>query len=209
MLILVFYETNIPRLSDNLHTLIMCNINYLKFPPKWPSNLKSLDISGSELENLENIMELPEKLEELILQRTSITSFTSNQLYRFKNLKKLDISGNEFEELPEFLPETLEDLDISRNNIKFIGKLSKSLKKLNISDNQMLNEITQWPSNLTTLNILNIPNIEFPKLPSTLKELRTSYMYTLSENIINLSNLYTLYLIEVKLNGLLNRLYII
>lgn len=166
------------RLPFNLEKLIINYTyisNYIDLP-ELNNNLKSLECSGFTLPN-----ELPEKLEELVLNKSVLINRSKSDI--FKNIKKLKID-NIFDynfiisfEIKFSYLKKLEELDIGYNFIKNL-KLPKSLRKLRIIINQ--NQVQLNFPNITSLILISQEKETYRDIKKYLEGSLTC------ENLINL-----------------------
>ena len=140
--ILYCYNDNLKWLPKNLTSLkvfgttvqLLSEINFSK------SKLITLDLDGNAINRLDNLLELPSGLEDLILGKNLIKSFNIAELP--ENLEYLDLSNN------------LIDNDLFNQNV-----VHKNLKFLILKENKLL--IT---SSILHLILETFPNLEHLEL---------------------------------------------
>ena len=154
---------------DALKKLLLssCGLNgSLRLPPL--PNLKELNMAGNHLTGIETG-------DLLKFTKLHILNLGSNDLKIFDvptgfpvSLRKLVLGGNEFENIPADAfgsltsPSQLSDLDLNRNNIRYIDEGAfngLSLSKLNIYGNRLTTvpNLTSSSNSLTELNIGSNP----------------------------------------------------
>ena len=168
-------------------------------------NLKSLLLYGNKLESTQLLSFLPSHLVQLSLAKTNLdleVDFNFGQ--KFPKLLVLDLSANK---IPlcgslSLLPETLEELDLQRNDLAVASSEQSlkfnylvNLKTLDLSSNRFGNELFQtpesiFPDSLMELDLTDIglsingqnPLDIFSKLPLSLNHL------SLAANFIKFKN---------------------
>jgi hypothetical protein len=137
-------------------SVIKLNLSSNKFLMKLPifgssDNIKELDISDTNIRNIDN---LPESVEVLIAYKCNILNisrFPKNliKLVAYRSgirtietqfpqcIKEIDLYDNLLIELPEF-PDGVETIDLNNNNLEKIPKFNKTTKFINLKDNVKL-----------------------------------------------------------------------
>ncbi|KAI9140112.1 hypothetical protein BKA69DRAFT_1081939 [Paraphysoderma sedebokerense] len=140
------FKTKLPKLPQNLHTFSLAYYSNMEFFPQYflPHSLRILKLSHTEITRLP---ELPPALEVL-------------------DCKRIPIS-----ELPK-LPTSLRSLCFYECNINYIppNYFPNGLRHLDLSRNQITN-LPDLPPKLEVLDCKLNPITEFPKLPNTLQSL--------------------------------------
>lgn len=125
------------------------------------TSLKYLDLSFNHLErSISNGFENLTKLQELYLSDVGKNVLNDVQFITQKSMKRLVISGNEIDDLEiDSLPPSIEELDLSYNNLSFINtdktfsKAMPNLTKLDLSNNpldiQKINELAIGNTDVT------------------------------------------------------------
>lgn len=90
-------------------------------------------------------------------------------IYPLKGITAINFSGNKFRTLPP-LPETLEELLCTFNELEVLPELPKSLKSLDCRSNR-LTTLPQLPESLTILYCYRNHLSRLPTLPKALQEL--------------------------------------
>jgi len=140
------------------------------------------------------IASLHEKVEKLYLRYIAYANILLNKHFkeeRFRNviIRDIEVDTNNCEELEntdiiklelinckieelEYLPNSLEYLDLSDNNLKKLGTLPKELSYLNISDNRNFEDVPYLPENLIyfIFNGTKIDNLQ--NIPRKLKQVQ-------------------------------------
>jgi hypothetical protein len=187
------------------------------------SNLTNIDLSC--MSNLQNIVltnndlveinELPRMLKSLMLQENR--NLNVNNIPNFsnlENLKDLSLKKTCLNDL-ENIPNSVEKLEISYNNLKKINNLPKNLKMLDASNCQLksIDEISLVATNLKYLNLSNNMIEILPTLPDTIEEVNISdnLLVKIENNIMpgqlkvfNIDNNKNLQLSEIQMNNLRN-----
>lgn len=179
--------------------------------------IRKLDLSNNNLSSLDGIpISLHDILEELYLNGNvnnliNYQGFMLNNIDKFTKLKILNLSNNKIEFLPDNLPNSLEKLQLSNNNIKSIINIQKltNLKELLLNNNNItLNENFRFHSGLRMLNLSknNITSMEnyFDNLKESLEELILSdnKIRELNSNLKDFHNLQVLILTNNKIENL-------
>lgn len=159
------------------------------------TNLITLDLSNNELTTIQN---LPESLEELILNNNKLTSFVHNNL---PNLKRLKITNNNIVEIK--LSNSIESAYLDNNPITNITCIN-NIKYLNIS-NTNITHIYSYPK----LEIIECQYTKIKCIPkmNTLKELICNYSQV--SDISELKYLETIEMINTQITKIhyMNSLY--
>jgi hypothetical protein len=95
------------------------------------------------------------------------------------NLKTLKLNFNSLKSFKEStLPNTLEHLEVTNNNLTDVKNLPDSVKLLNLSNNS-ISKTTQMPSNLEKLVLINnkILSLDGVKYSEKLSEIEIEYNY--------------------------------
>ena len=136
------------------------------FPTNLPSSLRQIDLSNNRLLQVgQNSLQHLVLLEELNLEKNQLADGSFNQnhsngnhhlLSRLKRLKELNLSFNQLRSIPMNLSDTLVDLRISHNNLKFIFKNQllqlKNLRSLDLGYNRLTSVEKDAFESLTSLN---------------------------------------------------------
>lgn len=124
-----------------------------EFAYKLPESLKSLEITDHKIKKF-NI--IAPNLENLTLRGNLSGVVDESRLILPLNLKKLSLQGCRIDEIIINFPQSLQWLDISMNNLKFVNNLPSGLKYLDLSMNRLgtTDDKTLFPKkNLETLNL--------------------------------------------------------
>jgi Leucine-rich repeat (LRR) protein len=176
------------------------------------SNLQNIVLTNNDLVE---INELPRMLKSLMLQENR--NLNVNNIPNFsnlENLKDLSLKKTCLNDL-ENIPNSVEKLEISYNNLKKINNLPKNLKMLDASNCQLksIDEISLVATNLKYLNLSNNMIEILPTLPDTIEEVNISdnLLVKIENNIMpgqlkvfNIDNNKNLQLSEIQMNNLRN-----
>jgi outer membrane protein YopM len=183
------FKLSIPTDCECLH---LDNNGLKQLSSNLPEGLKVLSASGN---HITSIPELPEGLTHLVLSNNKITkveNIPKSCVYldmRYNKVSSLDTAENNlktlklnFNSLITFkensLPNSLEHLEVTNNNLTDVKNLPDSIKLLNLSNNS-ISKITQMPSNLEKLVLINnkILSLENVKYSEKLSEIEIEYNY--------------------------------
>ncbi len=146
-----------PEFPESLEKIDIRFSNTITKLPKLPNNLKELNITGDNIENIQEI--LNDSLETLVLYGKIVSK-----------IKRL--------------PPRLDGLCFEGSDIIKLPELPKTLKTLNISYTEINELPEELPPELETLNIIDTKIKELPILPETLTEffmygleLESAYIY--------------------------------
>ncbi|TXG47005.1 hypothetical protein EZV62_026299 [Acer yangbiense] len=166
-------------------------LSLTKFP-HISGNIKSLDLSGSGVEEVPSTIESLSKLEHLNMKECGSLKRISESICKLKSLDRLDLSGClELESFPDILEGMeLKYLDLSGTEIKelppSIGNLNR-LEQLVLSkyygnlNKCNLTEISEDIGCLSSLEMLDLDdNFFLGKLPKSIKKLSKLYHLSIS-----------------------------
>lgn len=153
------------KLPDNLIDL-ECDNNNLTVLPELPDNLEWLSCNNNKLDSLPY---LPDSLQYLYCDDNNLTLFPN--LNDNDILKDLHCTDNKMQGEIEFLPENLEILSFSNNQITGLPELPESLIELECSNNNLTTLPELHNTELIKLNFDNNSIVDLPDLPESLREL--------------------------------------
>lgn len=145
---------------SSLKTINLHHTTNADLPPEIGNlhNLKVLDIEKADVQSLPGEIGKLVNLSQLIIVYNTKTVTIPPEIGRLSNLKVLTIRRNTGTNLPDSLPDGIEYLDLSDNNITRLqfpfSKLAR-LKSLNLANNN-LTELPQGIDSLSELEYLNI-----------------------------------------------------
>jgi hypothetical protein len=131
-------------------------------------DLKRISITRTNLENLDNLYNLPQTVESINLCNCGIKYIDGSKLPQ--NLKYLYICDNEIECLDN-LPQNLKILHCNRNKIKSLDNLPFGLIELECRNN-LITQLDYLPMELLELDCSNNPIESLYNLPYNLQKLK-------------------------------------
>ena len=182
--------------GDNLNTLMLTYNSLTLISLKdLPRGLKTLDLSCNLISEIHDIDYGWPDLDNLLLRDNRLVDYSISQVTKWpQNLKMLALTANELESITylENLPDTIEVLDLSNNEFKYLVVSStgqwftfpKNLKNLQLSgckllvpeDDSDMTSYLEFPHQLEELNLseCNITSLNSFKFPLSLIKLALS-----------------------------------
>ncbi|APG64830.1 hypothetical protein LPB136_05410 [Tenacibaculum todarodis] len=184
--------TILPKEIGNLKNLQSFYSSNNKFSKKLPdafyklTNLKNIEIQGSNIEEVSNNINNLKKLETLKIYHNKIKKLPK-KMGNLNNLKDFYLNHNQITELPEDIGKLkLTYLSLNNNKLKqlpnSIVKLNK-LETLNLKENYIL-ELPKKIGNLTNLKYLNLDLNNLDELPKSISKLKALETLNISRNKI-------------------------
>jgi hypothetical protein len=186
----------IKNLPKNIKKLSLFN-NLIEDIPinELPDKLEEINISRNKIETLQNI---PMSIKEIdashnkiqncyLLTNTNLENLSieynliENMPLFFSGLKKLDISQNKLKNIHNII-NTIEDLDISFNEITSISKFPENAKSINAESNKISCIFNNLPNNLEYGDFSDNNIILLPQIPTNIHKI------DFANNKINLVN---------------------
>jgi hypothetical protein len=198
----------IPADCEHLH-IFEHNRESITPPTEYPYGIKVITMRGRAKKAFTFSSILPDSIEVLYCDSAAIKSFVnfpsnlkilSVAHNRLKSLPKLpdgliylNISTNKFNKMPEYLPESLEKLYSTGNNIiELPEKFHNNIKEINLGYCGTFPTFPNFPDNITIVNLERCYLKELPEFGQKLTFIEVSFnnLTTLGELPPNLEELY-------------------
>jgi internalin A len=183
-------------IAERSSHLDLSNLGLIELPERLReirASLRSLDLSGNELQVSENFPELLvslEHLERLNLSNNRIEEL-SEDIRHLKKLKYLSLQNNYLTSLPDQIRslESLTSLNISHNKFTVFPTAIKDLEYLEqlFFGKNFLEDIPEFIGQLSRLGVLDVSGNQITRLPKAIDALSELEKLNLSHN--NLTNL--------------------